>query len=495
MKHLRPLLLAALLAVVSSPLTAASSSWPSKLYKQIERRTVAPRFPKRSFVVTDFGASPSASPAANQQAINQAIKACSEAGGGVVIVPEGQWQTGALRLLSHVNLRVEKGATLLFAFQPELYPLVQTRWEGLDLMNYSPCIYAFEATDVAITGQGTIDGGGTRETWWPWCGAAKYGFDPAVTKESQAMPYKVSPSVASRLAEALPQGSLDQQLSNRNMLLAMSDAGVPVTDRPFGMGHGMRPQLIQFYACQGVLLEDVTLLRSPFWVVHPVLSRRVIVRRCTIINDGPNGDGCDPESCEDVIIENCTFRTGDDCIAIKSGRNADGRRAARPSRGIIIRGCTMQDGHGGVVIGSEISGGVQNVFAHDCQMDSPNLDRVLRIKTNTCRGAVTEGIYMRHIRVGQCREAVLRINLVYEPNERSQRGFVPTVRSVYMDDVTCQKSKYGVLLNGLEEESRIYDIHLTNCRFDGVTDQPVRRTGKQHDVFFDHLVINGNVIE
>ena len=486
------------LLLLSLALSASAEGWDKKLYKQIERRIVAPRFPQSSFDIRDFGASPQATAARNQSAINAAIRACSEKGGGTVIVPAGEWNTGALRLQSHVNLRVEKGATLLFAYQPELYPLVQTRWEGLDLMNYSPCIYAADAQDLAITGEGTIDGGGTHDTWWPWCGAAKYGFDPGKTPQSQAMPYilnKVEQSADQpQDLHRIVQDADGQPLSNRNALLAMSDAGVPTAQRLFGQGHGMRPQLIQFFQCQNVLLEGVTLLRSPFWVVHPCLSRNITVRGCKIINNGPNGDGCDPESCEDVLIEDCIFHTGDDCIAIKSGRNADGRRANRPSRNIIVRRCVMQDGHGGVVIGSEISGGVQNVFAHDCQMDSPNLDRVLRIKTNTCRGGITEGIYMRNVTVGQCREAVMRINLVYEPKERSQRGFVPTVRKVYMENVTCQKSRYGILLNGLEEESRIYDIHVSNCHFDGVTDEPVRITGQNHDVHFHKLTINGQLV-
>jgi hypothetical protein len=145
-------------------------------------------------------------------------------------------------------------------------------------------------------------------------------------------------------------------------------------------------------------------------------------------------------------------------------------------------------------VGSEISAGVKNVFAENCKMDSPNLDRVLRIKTNTCRGGVTEGIYMRNVEVGQCREAVLRINLVYEPKEISERGHIPTVRNVYMENVTCQKSKYGILLNGLEDADQIYNINVKNCTFNGVSDEKVRRTGKSHDILFENLVINGEQV-
>ncbi|MBQ1650666.1 MAG: glycoside hydrolase family 88 protein, partial [Prevotella sp.] len=242
-------------------------------------------------------------------------------------------------------------------------------------------------------------------------------------------------------------------------------------------------------------VDGVTLLRSPFWVIHPVLSKNVTIRRCKVINDGPNGDGCDPESCENVLIENCIFNTGDDCIAIKSGRNADGRRTPRPSKNIIIRGCTMEDGHGGVVIGSEISAGVQEVYAEDCRMDSPNLDRVLRIKTNTCRGGVTDGIYMRNVTVGQCREAVLRINLQYEPNEQSQRGFRPTVKNIYMENVTCKKSQYGILLDGLEDTVAVDYISLKNCNFGGVTEKPILKRGKiGKKLKFSKLIINNKLI-
>ena len=175
------------------------------------------------------------------------------------------------------------------------------------------------------------------------------------------------------------------------------------TSASFGTKDGLRPQMVNLNQCEGILIEDVTLLRSPFWVIHPLLSTDITVRGVHINNDGPNGDGCDPESCDRVLIENCYFNTGDDCIAIKSGRNNDGREggqgrfAGKPSKNIIIRNCKFNNGHGGVVIGSEISGGCQNVFAENCEMDSPSLDRVLRIKTNSCRGGIIENINMRNM--------------------------------------------------------------------------------------------------
>ena len=461
MRHLKSLLLCLLF-----PLAMMAQGWSTD-YAAIEKSIRQVTFPDKSFVITKYGASTTATPAKNQAAINKAIEACSKAGGGRVVVPAGTWSTGAIRLKSHVNLVVEKDATLLFAFDTQLYPLVLTRWEGIDVWNYSPCIYAYGETDVAITGQGTIDGNGSNETWWKMCGKDRFGWTPDLK---------------------------EHQKETRLQLLRMAEDGVDVSERKFGQGKGLRPQLINLYKCDGILLEDVTLLRSPFWVIHPLLSNDITVRGLKIWNEGPNGDGCDPESCDRVLIENCIFHTGDDCIAIKSGRNNDGRKWNIPSQNIIVRNCEMQDGHGGVVIGSEISGGCRNVYVENCEMDSPNLDRVLRIKTNSCRGGIIENIYMRQVKVGQCRETVMRINLDYEPNENCCRGFNPTVRKVYMEDVTCQKSKYGLLLNGLNDADNIYNIHVRNCRFDGVQDEGLKRTGKSHDLFLDNVVVNGSLL-
>jgi len=469
----------------------AGNEWDEATYQEIQQSIRQPQTGMQTFVITAFGAKPQATVAAqtdgaasaampaglraaarNQKAIQKAIDKCARQGGGRVVVPQGQrFLTGAIALKSGVNLVVEEGAVLEFVFQPGLYPIVETSWEGLDCYNLSPCIYAFRAHDIAVTGRGTIDGGGTRETWWPWCGAAKYGWR---------------------------EGMTSQKLEARPRLLQNGEEGVPMTDekgrrtaeRTFTAKDGLRPQLVCFNQCERVLVEDVTLLRSPFWVLHPLKSTDVTVRRVRIENDGPNGDGCDPESCNRVLIEDCFFNTGDDCIAIKSGRNSDGRRRGMMSQNIIVRNCTMKNGHGGVVIGSEISGGCRNVFAHDCVMDSPNLDRVLRIKTNSCRGGIIENIYMRNIQVGQCGESVLKINLDYEHNEICCRGYYPTVRHVLMENVTCRHSKYGVQIIGLYEDTLVHDITVRNCRFDGVGQGNSIR-GKTRDITFDRLFING----
>ena len=464
MRYLKTLLLALLL-----PACAFAAGWDDNEYKRIEQSIQLPKIAERQFLITSFGAKTTATAAQNQKAINKVISLVSKKGGGKVIIPKGTWNTGAIELKSHVNLVLEEGATLHFAFEPKLYPLVRTSWEGLACWNYSPCIYAYKATDIAITGKGTIDGGGNNDTFWQWNGNPRFGYKEGVTKESQ-------------------------KLGSRSKLLKMAEDGVPFDERKFGMGYGLRPQLVNMVHCERILIKDVKMINSPFWVIHPLLSKNITVDGVYVWNEGPNGDGCDPEACENVLIQNCVFHTGDDCIAIKSGRNNDGRLWNQPSKNIIIRNCKMEDGHGGVVIGSEISGGCENVYAEDCEMDSPHLDRILRIKTNNCRGGLIQNINMRRIKVGQCGEAVVKINLDYESKEACYRGFEPTVRNVNVEDVTCQKSNYGVLIIGRDAVENVYDINIKNCKFDGVQKQPVKITGKTRNVKFDNLYINGSLV-
>ena len=476
---MKKLLNTTLLFCMFFPLLAFADGWDEQQYREIEQSIRLPQFAAQDFPITKYGAKPTNTAKKNQKAIQKAIDTCNKKGGGRVIVPAGQkFLTGAITLKSGVNLVVEDGAVLEFAFEPDLYPIVPTRWEGLDCWNLSPLIYAYQQKDIAITGKGTIDGGGSRETWWPWVSSPKFGFK-----------------------EGMPVHQWKE--TSRPRLLKSAEDGIPLDERRFTKEDGLRPQLINFNQCEGILIEDITLLRSPFWVIHPLLSTDITVRGVHINNDGPNGDGCDPESCDRVLIENCYFNTGDDCIAIKSGRNNDGREggqgafAGRPSKNIIIRNCKMNNGHGGVVIGSEISGGCQNVYAHDCEMDSPNLDRVLRIKTNSCRGGVIENINMRNVTVGQCGEAVLKINTDYEPKEVCCRGFYPTVRNVTMENVTCKKSKYGVMIVGYEDPKLAYTVNnitVRNCQFDGVISKPIHQIGLAQDVKYENLIINGSLV-
>jgi polygalacturonase len=402
-------------------------------------RIAPPVFPDRVFPVTKYGAVGDGARDCTA-AFRDAIAACVRAGGGRVLVPDGRYLTGAIHLKSRVNLHLSDKATLAFSRNPDHYlPVVFTRWEGVELMNYSALIYAFEQRDIAVTGKGTLDGQASDEHWWPW-------------KGSRTLP---------------PEAT---QMAARARLIDMGARGVPVAERVFGAGSFLRPNFIQPYRCQNVLIEGVTIVNSPMWEIHPVLSRNVTVRNVVINSHGPNNDGCDPESCRDVLIEGCTFDTGDDCIALKSGRNEDGRRLAAPIENVVVRDCSMKDGHGGVVIGSEVSGGARNIFAEKCRMDSPNLDRALRIKTNSVRGGFVEHVYMRDVTVGQVAEAVVTVNLFYEEGDAGK--FPPAVREIDVRNVTSGKSQYGLLLRGYAH-TPMRDIRVTDCVFDNVAKDDV----------------------
>jgi polygalacturonase len=407
------------------------------LVPEILARIVPPTFPNRDFDITKYGAVAGGSSNCTE-AIRRAIEACSAAGGGRVVVPEGKFLTGPIHLRSNVNLHVVHGATLAFSQDPRHYlPAVLTRFESTELMNYSPFIYAFDQTNIAITGDGTLDGQAGPEHWWPWKGSAEFGAKPGMPNYN----------------------------ASRQRLLAMAEQGVPVEQRRFGEGDYFRPNFIQPYRCKNVLIKNVTIVNSPMWEINPVLCQNVTVSGVVIKSHGPNNDGCDPESCRDVLIDNCVFDTGDDCIAIKSGRNADGRRINVPSENIVVRNCEMRDGHGGVTVGSEISGGCWNVFAYDCRMDSPHLDRALRLKNNAMRGGLLHDIYMRDVRIGQVVDAILSIDFYYEEGDKG--AFIPVARDVVVDRVTSKKSTYGVYLRGFAN-APIENIRVTNCHFENV---------------------------
>jgi unsaturated rhamnogalacturonyl hydrolase len=214
-----------------------------------------------------------------------------------------------------------------------------------------------------------------------------------------------------------------------------------------------------------VLIEGITIHNSPMWEIHPVLCTNVIVRGVTVESRGPNNDGCDPESCRDVLIEDSIFDTGDDCIAIKSGKNSDGRRLAAPSENIVIRKCQMRDGHGGVVVGSEMTGGCRNVFVEDCRMDSPNLDRALRFKSNALRGGFIENVFMRNVQIGRVAEAVLTIDFLYDTG--ADGPYRPTLRNVVIENVTSTASPRVMWLTGFPG-AVIEDVQFVNCAFRGI---------------------------
>lgn len=428
----------------------------------ILRRIKRPTFPNRVFNVTRFGAKNDGRTDCTA-AFRRAIAECNRSGGGRVIVPPGTYLTGAIHLKSNVNLEVREGATIKFSQNPKDYlPVVFSRWEGVEVFNYSPFIYALDQSNIAITGRGTLDGQSDKEHWWPWNGRAIYGWK-----------------------EGAPN-----QRPDRASLFTMAEKGVPVHERVFGEGHYLRPQFIQPYRCQNVLIEGVTILNSPMWEVHPVLCKNVIVENVKINSHGPNNDGCDPESCVDVLIKDCYFDTGDDCIAIKSGRNADGRRLNMPTENIIVQGCHMKDGHGGVTVGSEISGGVRNLFAENCRLDSPNLDHALRVKNNAMRGGWLENLHFRNIEVGQVAHAVITIDFNYEEGARGT--FTPVVRNYSVNNLTSGKSKHALDVQGLSG-APIFNLRLTNCTFDNVAEPSIVKNVK--DATFNNVKINGRVVD
>lgn len=419
-----------------------------------------PRIPRRNFAVESFGGVADGR-TDDSAAIARAIDACHKAGGGRIVLPTGVTLSGPIRLRSHMELHVPKGARLKFVTDPARYlPPVHTRWEGVELMGYHPLIYAFEEEDVALTGGGVIDGSANDRTWWPWKGPWADRYRETPEKERQA--------------------------TDRARLFDMAERGVPVAQRVFGQGSRLRPSFFQPYRCKRVLMEGLTVEASPFWQVHPVDCTDVTIRGVTCSSHGPNNDGIDPESCSGVLIENCTFDTGDDCIAIKSARNADGRRLDRPCENVVIRNCLMKDGHAGVAIGSELTGGVRNVFVHDCRMDSPNLTRVLIIKSNSYRGGTMEDIHLRRIRAGAVDKAFIQIWMLYE--EGDSGGFTPHVARVSAQDCTVGSTERVLIVRGLPR-APVRDLRLANIRVGTETRPSV--TVDVDPLVLDDVVVGG----
>ena len=439
--------------------TSVSDAW-NTVYPKILARIKPPKFKKKDYLITKYGALSDGKTLATE-AFRKAIDECSRKGGGRVVVPAGEFLTGAIHLKSNVNLHVSKGATIKFATDVKDYlPIVHTRWEGMELMHISPLIYAYEQTNIAITGEGTLDGQG-KSYFWKWHGNPRYGGDPKVIS----------------------------QRPDRDKLYDLMTRNVPLTERVFGEGHWLRPQFIQPYKCKNVLIEGVKIIDSPMWEVHPVLCENVTIRKLHIETHGPNNDGCDPESCKDVLIEDCFFDTGDDCIAIKSGRNNDGRRLNTPTENVVVRGCTMKDGHGGVTIGSEISGGVRNLFVENCQMDSPDLWNALRVKNNASRGGLLENFYFRNIRVGEVSHAVITVDFNYE--EGAKGGFKPVMRNFYVENVNSRKSKYAMDAQGFPD-APVENMQIKNCTFDNVAEGAIAENMK--GVVLENVKINGKLI-
>ena len=414
---------------------AAGDPWEQAA--AIRARIKPPAFPNRDFEITRYGAVADGEKDCTE-AISRAIAAGNQAGGGRVVLPAGVVLSGPVHLKSNVELHLPTGATLRFIRDPRRYlPLVYTRWEGTECLNYSPFIYADGQENIAITGAGILDGQADCEHWWPWKGRIDCGWAKGQPSQDAA----------------------------RNALIEMGAKDVPLSDRKFGEGNYLRPSFIQPVRSRNVLIEGVTIINSPMFEINPLMCAKVIVRDVKISSHGPNNDGCDPDSCTDVLIEDCVFDTGDDCIAIKSGRNRDGRRVGKPSENIVIRNCRMKDGHGGVTIGSEMSGGVRNVFAEDCQLSSPHLNQALRFKTNAMRGGTIENVFIRNFKIGEISDAVLLVDFFYEEGPKGSER--PVVRNIKIRNVTAKKAKYALYMRGFPN-APVRDIRLEDCNFDNV---------------------------
>jgi polygalacturonase len=449
--------LAAFAAVaMRRPARAQQDPWAA--LPSLLQRIQAPKFPARDFDVTRFGARPDGKTDASE-AFARAIAEANRAGGGRVVVPEGVFLTGAIHLKSNVNLHVAKGATVRFSPDPNQYPIVLTRFEGLECMNYSPFVYALDQENIAITGEGKLDGQSSCDQWWGWSGKGGCGNGEGNQRKARAA------------------------------LMEMAEKNTPVAERVMGKGSYLRPMFVQPYRCSNVLIEGVTIVNSPMYEMHPVLCRNVTVRNVTVSSHGPNNDGCDPESCNGVLIDGCTFDTGDDCIAIKSGRNADGRRLHTPSENIVIQNCTMKDGHGGVTLGSECTGGIRNVYARNCKMDSPSLDRVLRFKDNAMRGGVIEHIYMRDIDAGQVAGAAIEVDLMYE--EGPNGPFQPVVRDVEVVNVKVKKCKSAISIRGYKN-APVQNVRVRDCVFENAAQNNVIENVE--DLKLENVTVNGKTI-
>lgn len=414
--------------------------------KEILKTIKAPTFPDVDYNIVDFGAVAD-SLVDSRKAINDAITKCSDEGGGRVVVPAGVWAcNGSIILKSNVNLHVSEGATILFSEKTTDYlPAVLTVWEGTEMFNYSPLVYAYHCNNIALTGKGTLNG------------RAKNGF-------AKFRPQR------SAMQSTLRQMGIDQ---------------VPVRERYFGAESIMPPSMVQPFGCKNVLIEGVTLLDSPYWVIHPVFCDNVTVRGVEINSWNLNNDGCDPEYTTNVLIEDCTFTTGDDAIAIKAGRDQDAWRIGQKTANIVIRNCHFKSRCNGLCIGSEMAAGVENVYMYDVVID--RCYSGIYFKSNLDRGGFIRNVWVNNILCDFVKTAFIR----FETNYHGARGgFYPTIfENFEISNVVGNKSAecgfYAVGIEGYE----MRNIHLSNVE---LKECPVPYMLKNtRNVVFDNVVING----
>jgi polygalacturonase len=369
--------------------------------------------------ITEFGAI-QGDKEKTTQAIANAIDKANKVGGGVVVIPQGEWLTAKIHLKTNVNLHLDKGAVLLFSENPDDYlPAVHSSWEGMECFNYSPLIYAYQCKNIAITGEGEIKA--RMDVWKEWFSRPKAHMESIKRLYNQAWNYT--------------------PVEQRQMVDDTSH---------------LRPQFIQFNRCENVLLEGITITNSPFWTIHPYLSKHVTIRNIKVYAHGHNNDGVDPEMSQNVLIENCTFDQGDDAIAIKSGRNPEGWRIKTPSKDIVIKNNLVKNGHQLLALGSELSGGIENVFIDSCVvLDGAKLNHLLFIKTNERMGGYVRNIYATNIKAGKIDLGILGIetDVLYQ-----WRTLVPTyerrltpIKGIFLKNITASDVKFISRVLGQKE--------------------------------------------
>jgi len=424
-------------------------------------------FKSANYPITKYGAVPDGH-VLNTKAIQQAIDECTAKGGGVVQVPAGLWLTGPIVLKSNVNLNLAVGATLLFTKDKSRYPLVKANWEGYEQMRNQSPVSAEGAVNIGITGKGIIDGNGDA---WRMVKKDKL-------TETQWKNLVASGGILSKDEKLwMPSESFARGQDTRDpgKIEAGRDEAFFQSVKDF-----LRPNLAVFTKCDKILLEGVTFQNSPAWCLHPLMSSNITVRNITVKNPwyAQNGDGIDLESCSNALIENSVFDVGDDGLCMKSGRDADGRARAMPTKSVIIRGCTVYASHGGFVVGSEMSGGVNNVYVSDCTFIGSDIG--LRFKTTRGRGGAVENIFIRNIYMKDIPGEAILFDMYYmakdpipQAGEKRELPKVeklpvdettPSFRNISISNVYCNGADKAIFLRGLPE-MHIKDIKIENSVF------------------------------
>ena len=397
-----------------------------------------------------------------QSVLQAAIDDLSAGGGGRLCLPAGTYRSGALQLKSGVDLHLDSRETCIQFVNTELednYPVVLSHWEASPCWNYSALIYALDAHDIAVSGSGVLDGGADEAHWWNW---------------------------HHQVEETWSSNAVDLQRNDRTALRCMNMDAVPVAERRFGPGHYLRPNFVQFIRCEHVLLQGITLKNSPMWQLNPVFCRSVTVDGVTLSSHGSNNDGCDPESCSGVWIKNCRFDTGDDCISLKSGRDRDGQSANTPCENILIENNDFSDGHGGVALGSEMSGGIRRVLVENNRFSSPNLTYALRLKTNARRGGFVEQVILSDCVMEHVHGAAVHGTMLYEDGRNGNS--LPIFRDIIIENIEAHGGDYGIFLEAFPEVP-ITGLVLRNIRIDG-THRELRQMNWQ-DPVIENVIING----